>query len=272
MKHNPVPDDWTSNPTITDVEREAIVRKWTNSVYKLYDRTTGRARKSLNWDLYYLETYSGLGIPLVSKGGGWGLRYWLDRKEDGFVIVPLIESDAKLHRFFAAMLTQPTYQESPRAIYLPPDRISTTWRAIILHHELGHTMFHRLKIHRTGHELDRWSEEYEVFVNEFRLIRSIYGKPYGNLITKLSKGYESAFRQGKLHVDVSNNVAHKRLRHIFGKPQSKFEHQLQQCVVTLNALYRALDRIHTDGDKTEHYSITRWFYGARYKKTETISD
>ena len=269
MKHNPpLPDDWAGNPKVTDGEREAIVRKWTNSTYKLHDQATGRARKSLGWDLYYIETYSGLGIPLVSESGEWGLRYWLDRKEDGFVIVPLLESDAELHPFFADMLTRPAYREKPPAIYLPPERISPTWRAIILHHELGHTMFHRLKIHRGGGELDHWAEEYEVFMNEFRLIRGIYGRPYGNLITQLSKKYEQALRQDKVRIGIGSDVVHSRLNLIFGRPQSQLERQLRQSVVTLNALYRALDRIHVDGDKTEHYKITEWFYGKSQKSSQ----
>lgn len=264
MNNNPPtqPDNWISNPYVTNIERKAIADKWIDSIYKLYNRSTGRARKSLGWDIYYIEKFFGYGVPLAHANGGWGLRRWLERQDDSFVIVPLFSSDAELHPFFAGALHRPTYRENPPAIYLPSDRISPIWRAIILHHELGHTMFHRLKIYRDGNEMDHWTEEYEVYVNEFRLIRSIYGRHYGQLITQLSKKYEPGLRKGKLHAETKSDIDIKQLKRIFGRPESKLERQIWQGLVMLNAMYRALDRIHSNGDKTEHYKITKWFYGA----------
>lgn len=257
--HPQARDYWRGSSKITDDERDAIARKWENSIYKLHSQTTGRARKSLAWDIYYLETYAGFGVPVVNAKGQWGLSYWLDRKDDGFVIVPLVKTDASLHHFFANALHRPSYREGPRAIYLPAARVSSTWRAIILHHELGHAMFHRLDIYR-NEKMGHWAEEYEVYKNEIQLVRKLFGRRYSGLVRRLSVRFESGLRGGRLHID-SKLVPRRELEHLFGKPQSRLESAVQRSVILLDALYCALDRIHVDGDKSEHYKVTRWFYG-----------
>jgi len=219
----------------------------------------------LGWDLYYLETYGGFGVPAKHRDGAWGLRRWMKRKDDGFVLVPLVPSDAEFHSYFADSLHWPSYSENPRAIYLPTDHIGPTWRAIILHHELGHTMFHRLNIHREK-QMGHWAEEYDVYVNEIKLVRSLYGRPYSRMVYRLSKRYEPGLRKATLHIKNNKDVPHERLERVFGKPQSRLERNLQRGVVILDALYRALDRIHKDGDKKEHYEITEWLYGASRSK------
>ncbi len=255
---------WTTNSDCPDDEREALANKWINSVYHLHDRSTGTVRKTLGWDIYYIETYSGFGVPIVNAKGEWGLQYWLDRKEDGFALVPLVPSDAKLHPFFASILYRPLYFQQPRAIYLPGARVSSPWRAIVMHHELGHAMFHRLNLHRED-QMAHWTEEYKVYKSEFRLLSRLYGRAYSRMVYTLSKKYEPGFREGKLHTNSAADVSREQLKRIFGKSQSAFEYQVQRCAVMLNATYRALDRIHTDGNKTKHHVVTKWFYGKNNK-------
>jgi hypothetical protein len=50
-------DGASASSYAADDEREAIVRKWTNSIYKLHDQATGQVRKSLGWDLQPRQIY-----------------------------------------------------------------------------------------------------------------------------------------------------------------------------------------------------------------------
>lgn len=254
------PSDWIGNPSVSDAEREAMALKWIKSARRLRNRSSGRVRQSMGAGvLYYIDKYAALGAPQVNKNGNWGLRYWNMRK-DGFLLVPLAKSDAELHPFFADRLKSPSYQEGPRAIFLPPDRFSQVWRALILYHEVGHTVFHRLNIHRDK-EIGHWREEYEIYMREIALVRAIYARRYRQLVNRLSKVYEAELRAGNLAIEDEKAISHDQLRKVFGGPASTLERGIQRSLVLLDALYCALNRIHKDGDRSEHYEITRWLCG-----------
>ncbi len=217
--------------------------------------------------LHYIREYAGFGEPIRNSEGAWGLTFW-EMAEDGFVLVPLVESDAEFHEFFKYHIKSPNYYEPIDGIFLPPDRISSQWRAILLYHEIGHYVFHHQNIHRDK-EMGHWIEEYEIYAKEAQLVRNIYGAPYAKLVRKLSKIYEAELAAGTLEIEDEKTISRQELQEIFGSAQSALEKGIQRGITIIDALYRALDRIHKDGNKTEHYHITKWFCDAAKEQAQS---
>lgn len=244
------------NNRVTPAQRERAVGEWIQGLRQLLSHVESNAQGIIEGTLYDIEECAGLGIPIKSPQGEWGLRY-VDVPEGGFALTPLFESDGDLHPYFADQMKGPSYQESCQAIFLPPDKLSPIWRGLILIHEINHAMRHQDRTYR-GLKLDHWVEEYETYIEEIELVEEIYGQPYTGALHNLSIKFEDQLRKGKLHLNVHKHASSPLLENLFGKPKSKLEANLQRGVFLFNALYRALDRLHPDGDKEEHHKITGW--------------
>ena len=92
-------------------------------------------------------------------------------------------------------------------------------------------------------------------------MRKLYGKPYSTAVYQLSKRYERQLRGNKLTIHRSEEIPLQQLEQVYGNADSDSERYIQANMLELDALFRALDRIHTNGDKQEHYTVTEWFYG-----------
>lgn len=247
---------WSSIP---DTERELLAMRWYNSTVRLYNKTTGKMREALDSDICLIDAYGGIATPIANTEGRWGLRLLTaSNKENAFYLVPLIRSDAELHPYFAEKIQRPTYQEASRAIFLPPDRMGPLWRCLVLHHEISHWEYHRQELHRdkdTGH----WIEEYEIYQEEITLARNMHGNAYKNFVDQLSVLFEKELRAGSLLVKESAAITRSELDRITGTSYSSLERGIRRSIIILDALYRALNRIHVDGDKSEHHAVTEWF-------------
>ncbi len=255
------------NSQLTEAERNNFALDWINGVKQLQSLSKSRTCEAITiGTLYNIEECAGLGIPIKSLSGEWGLRC-IDIPEGGFALVPLVQSDSDLHSYFAKQMSGPSYQEGCRAIFLPPDRLSLVWRGLILVHEVNHAMRHQDRTYR-GLKLDHWIEEYETYIEEIELVQEIYKQPYIKAAHQLSLDFEGQLKKGQLHLNVGEQATTALLEDLFGKAESALEKNMQRGVFIFSALYAALDRLHLDGDKQEHYKITEWFTTSALNKNQ----
>jgi hypothetical protein len=255
------------NSVATLTQRDNAVREWIQGLRRLHDLLKSNASQAIvEGTLYSVEECAGLGIPIKSPEGKWGLRL-LDVPEGGFALAPLVKSDDNLHPYFAKQLSGPSYQETCRTIFLPPDQLGPTWRGLILIHEVNHAMRHQDRTYRRL-KLDHWVEEYGAYNEEIELVQEIYGQPYAEAVHQLSLDFEDQLKKGKLHLEVSKYARAALLESLFGKPESEFERSTQRGVFIFDALYRALDRLHPDGNKKEHYTVTEWLATSALNKNK----
>lgn len=254
------------NATVTYDQRREAVNEWLAGLSHLASgRLAGRWQRHINGVIGFLIDNAYPAEPIASSDGRWGVTKWSsDKRKAEFHIIALHASDAKLHPYFADKVRGASYCEPERSIYLPPHKVSSVWRGIILHHEHYHAFAHLCKLYRRRKNA-HWVEEYHNYASEIQLVRKIYGADYGydysRQVLKLSKKYEVLLRAKNLSITDKQDVPELLRARLFGKAESRYEVGVQRGVVILDALYKALDRMHPNGSKKEHYAITKWFCG-----------
>src|SRR5437667_8603173 len=95
---------------------------------------------SLEYAADIVKYDAGLSLPVGLPGGRWGMqRYSFDEYiPPKFYIAPMVASDEQLHPYFGGIVGKVTYREPERTIYLPPNKLSNTWKGLILFHEVLH--------------------------------------------------------------------------------------------------------------------------------------
>lgn len=249
------------NPHTSDEERMDVIKQWAHSFIGIRERLRGTIRREIDHTIKYLEECSGFAVPVVNEENQWGLiRSAYSGDSTRFYIAALVKSDAELSPYFANRIRKGSYVEWEQTIYLPAEKLSSNWQALTLYHELLHSAYDPEKRHRSKEGC--WIEEYEVYIKEIKLARELYGKPYSYIVYRLSKGYERQLRTGKLSpLKDREEVTLKQLEKVYGHTNSSYEREIQQALMELDAIFLALDRIHVNGDKKEHYALMKWFYG-----------
>lgn len=237
--------------------RRKLVVAWVDDLAFLRDQMTGKMRRDLDDSHKYARDLGGLGIPIKGRDGGWGVVRWEAEYDTIFYFVPLLQVDTRLHPFFRHTIRSANYNEGPRAIFLPPYPMSRQWRAILLSHELCHTVAHNAKWHRRK-KFGHWVEEYEIYRAEAYLVRKVYGRRYGDAVYRLSKKFEPGIRERRLPYP---RVSDAQIDRIFGAPLSDYERRTQKGLFILDALYRATDRIFPSERRRDREGcmLTFWF-------------
>jgi hypothetical protein len=242
------------------------VNEWLSGLsYLANERLTGRWQRHIDGVIGFLIDNAYPAEPITSPDGRWGVFKWHpDTHKARFHIIALHPSDTQLHPYFAGKVGSASYYEQERSIYLPSHKVSKVWRGIILHHEYYHAFAHLCKLYRRRKDA-HWVEEYYNYASEIQLVRKIYGADYGydysRQVLKLSKKYEALLRAKELFIADKQDVPELLRARLFGKAESAYEAGVQRGVIILDALYTALDRMHPNGSKKEHYAITKWFCG-----------
>lgn len=247
--------------------REEMARAWLDDLAYVRDQFKGKMHRDLNESLLYIQDLAGFGVP-AAKEGKWGLTHWPAKYETVFYFVPLLEEDVKLHHYFGELIKSASYNEVSKAVFLPPWKMSRSWRTIILEHELMHVIAHNAGWHRRK-KLAMWAEEYEVYRAEAYLASRIYGRKYTYAVKRLAKKFAIAIKTNQLL--INDDVAPRALiERIFGLPHSDYERKSQRGLLILDALYHALDLLYKPGGRRHDMhcrTITFWFCRpAEYKK------
>jgi hypothetical protein len=260
------------NIIISEEERKtrfAIAESWIKDLEFLRDKFTGKMHRDLDATVMYVQDLAGFCIP-IANDGHWGLRRWDAKYKNrrSFYLTPLLKSDADLHSAFAYFIAMPRYNEDLKAVFLPPDPMTREWRAIVLDHELCHTLAHYNRWFRRQ-KLARWAEEHSVYTREAHLASKVYGQPYLKKVNSLSKKFERMWHKKDLNFKHEEVASDDELDKIFGPALSRMERGLQRTLITLDALYRMINRLFKPGrlrDK-HHQRLTFWLCDYQgYKK------
>jgi hypothetical protein len=258
------------NKKVTYARRYAIASAWVKSLQHIatllpYDYSLDEASMLLEFDV-------GLSIPVALANGRWGMqRHSFDEYAQAkFYITPLVTSDGKLHPYFAGIVGRASYHEAERTIYLPPHKLSDTWKGIVLYHEVLHAGKHQRRL-QDGTEQDHWAEEYEVYMDELAIVGQLYGRAYHQAAHDIATRLLPSLEAGKLKFKPATIASTALLAAVFGKPASTYERSIQRGLLLLDGMYRAIQRSKLDANvkRQEYAAITEWFYAKQQRPSST---
>ncbi|MBL8159365.1 hypothetical protein JNJ66_02825 [Candidatus Saccharibacteria bacterium] len=247
--------------------RQQEAQAWVDCLYKLAVNCEGAMHAELMSKLAYCTDGGGHGEPFFDrKKQTWGLT-WYKTSEKDVAIVPIARTDARLHPYFKELQNKIRYSEGPRTIFLPiVDDITAKWRGVVLYHELLHYEYHLQNKFREN-EKAHWVEEYEVFCREIALVKHFYKQPYDQAAEELAASFKQKLSNNQFTLNSFDDVPDDVLHAALGECWSSIETGTKRALLILDALYRALDTLHPDGNKQEHHDITEWFYNTHPKVT-----
>ncbi len=174
------------------MERYELAKSWALAAKQIAETTQDSEALEV-WD--FLNTRTIVGAPIPEGGVVSFFREKPSRPaEDYAVLTPIIKKDVTRlpdkdrRKDFAIgnLKATATYQEGSRAIYLPLSGFQNPGKGIILLHEGKHAWFDlEKKIDRNAKD-SFWVEEARVFEFEFRLLNLLIGKPYTDLIARVT--------------------------------------------------------------------------------------
>jgi hypothetical protein len=206
---------------------------------------------------YAVNSY-GVGEPMLRDDGAPGLNKRSPLVGES-VLVPLVESDAKLHPYFAAAISQNNVITDQKDIFILTKDYSQLRNGLLFYELIRFVMLAEgIPNNKIVEKL--WEIRYEVLKEILEINRRIFGSNYSQLVQKYSKQFEKDFSISKSHPNFSTAATRNEMKRALGEKTSEDDLKFLRILLLLDASLNALDKLQKDGKSRAHIDQIRWFY------------